>query len=171
MGTTEQPHPHFPPYLAFYIFCRGPTWGVSHPNPPGTGWSHIPTQPDTDHSLSHAPQTDTTFTVKMPFRLPSLEAQLGAPGRKRNPAPTIHEPRVLLLQLLHDVHHHGQEGLVSCVALGRDRDSCHPTMAEETQHHHIYLPGEWWAKPRSAAETSVPTAGTQGTWVISWETC
>ena len=82
-----------------------------------------------------------------------------------------HKPGVLLFQLPQDVHHHGQEGLVSCVALGRDRDSCHPTMAEETQHHHIYLPGEWWAKPRSAAETSVPTAGTQGTWVISWETC
>lgn len=61
--------------------------------------------------------------------------RLGAHPGRHPPrlAPTVHQPRVLLLQLLHDVHHHGQEGRVPRVPCGGRQKP--PSPASATGEH------------------------------------
>ena len=72
------------------------------------------------------------------------------------PAPTVHEPGVLLLQLLHDVHHRGQEGLVSRVTFGRDRELSSPNRGNSPIKPICPENGRQCPDPAAGAKTSAP---------------
>lgn len=72
------------------------------------------------------------------------------------PAPTVHEPGVLLLQLPHDVHHHGQEGLVSRVTFGRDRELSSPNHGNGAIKPICPEKGRQCPDPAAGAKTGAP---------------
>lgn len=120
-----------------------PPWGrgITHPTAvPGSPAFTL--APAAAHvrpaSLSRPPEARSTVTTPLAPRH-SLHLRGSAGGRPRtdeagahpSPAPTVHQLGVVLLQLLHDVHHHGQEGLVPRVPCGETRSLHHRPRQQE----------------------------------------
>lgn len=109
----------------------------------------------------HAPHRQTRYGVSTPppkhevrwlSPFPRVRTARSTPWeRHRGPVLTVHELGVLLLQLPHDVHHHGQEGLVPCVTLGERTQVVYPPETGHTDHqgicfnqsHQIKHASEW----------------------------
>lgn len=95
----------------------------------------------------HASHRQTRYGVSTPS--PTHEARWLSPflrvraardtpwERHHGPVLTVHELGVLLLQFPHNVHHHGQEGLVSRVTLGGKIQVVYPPETGHTEHQDI----------------------------------